>query len=167
MPMLAITHYPEPILRRKSQPIHNISSPEVQTLIDAMIKTMYGSPKTIGLAAPQVGHAVQLIVVDVSAREKKHGLLALINPVLVWGREEKVLREGCLSLPDYTGNVTRYNHVLVRGLDREGAPFQIETDGMEAICLQHEIDHINGMMFIDRVTSLTTDVFRRKRYGKA
>ncbi len=165
MPPLTITHYPDEILRRKSEPIHHIS-PAINKLIDDMIKTMYASPKTIGLAAPQVGHSVQLIVVDVSAREKKHGLMVLINPAMIWGKEEKFLREGCLSLPDYTGNVTRYNHVLVRGLDRGGSAIEIETDGIEAICLQHEIDHINGMMFIDRVSSLTTDVFRRKRYGK-
>lgn len=164
MPPLEIRHYPDPILRRKACPVHQIT-PQIDKLVDDMVKTMYESPSTIGLAAPQVGHALQLIVVDVSPREKKHGLLALFNPVLLWGNGKKILREGCLSLPDYTGNVTRFTQVAVMAMDREGMKVKIETDGIEAICLQHEIDHIEGMMFLDRVACLTTDIFRRKRYG--
>lgn len=165
MASLEIRHYPDPVLRRKAQPVHHIT-PEIHKLVDAMVKTMYESPSTIGLAAPQVGISVQLIVVDVSSKEKKHGLLVLFNPVLLWGKEKKILREGCLSLPDYTGNVVRYTQVGVQAMTLDGKVVKIETDGIEAICLQHEIDHIEGMMFLDRVACLTTDIFRRKRYGK-
>ncbi len=164
MPPLDIRRYPDPVLRRKAQPIHRIT-PEIDKLVDDMVKTMYESPNTIGLAAPQVGHALQLIAVDVSSKEKKHGLLVLFNPVLIWGKDKKILREGCLSLPDYTGNVTRYTQVGVQALNRKWETVKIEADGIEAICLQHEIDHIEGLMFLDRVACLKTDIFRRKRYG--
>lgn len=130
-----------------------------------MIETMYLSPNTIGLAAPQVGYPLQLVILDVSRKEKKHGLLVLINPVLLKGEGRKVVREGCLSLPDYTGNVGRFEHVIVSAQDRRGKNFEIKTDGIEAVCIQHEIDHIEGMMFLDRVESLKTDIFRRKRYA--
>ncbi len=163
MPILPIRHYPDSVLRKKAAPIHQITT-EIDRLISDMIDTMYASPSTIGLAAPQVGHPLRLIVLDVTPKEKKHGLLTLMNPVLVKLAGAKVVREGCLSLPDYTGNVKRYEHVVVHGKDRHGHSVAIEASGIEAICLQHEIDHIDGMLFLDRVESLKTDIFRRKRY---
>jgi peptide deformylase len=136
----------------------------MEEFIESMIETMYASPGTIGLAAPQAGNPVRLIVLDVTAKEKKNGLIVLMNPVLVRGEGSKVIREGCLSLPDYTGNVRRYERVVVKGIDRAGQERLIETSGVEAICFQHEIDHVDGMMFLDRVDSLKTDIFRRKKY---
>lgn len=126
---------------------------------------MYAMPHSIGLAAPQVGYGLRLIVLDVSAKEKKNGLLIMLNPVLVKGEGEKIVREGCLSLPDYTANVKRFSKVIVESVNLQGEKNRVESDGMEAICLQHEIDHIDGILFIDRVQSLKTDIFRRKRYS--
>lgn len=166
MPILPIRRYPDPILRKRSIEIHRINR-KVELLIDDMIETMSHSPNTIGLAAPQVGHGMRLIAVDVTPKEKQHGLIVLINPILSRGFGSKIVREGCLSLPDYTGNVKRYEWVIVHGIDRTGRPVEIESYGIEAVCLQHEIDHVDGMMFLDRVESLKTDVFRRKRYGQS
>lgn len=163
MAVLSIRHYPDAILRKKAHSVVRIT-PEVQALIRDMTETMYRSPSTIGLAAPQVGHASRVIVVDVSPKEQKHGLLVLLNPVLVRGEGTKIVREGCLSLPDYTGSVKRYEAVTVQAKSQELKDIFIETEGIEAICLQHEIDHIEGVLFIDRVESLKTDIFRRKRY---
>ncbi len=163
MPILPIRHYPDAILRKKTTSIQIITA-QIQEIIQNMIETMYRSPNTIGLAAPQVGHALRLIVLDVTSKEKRHGLLVLLNPVLIKGEGKKVVREGCLSLPDYTGNVSRFEHITVQAQNREGKTLEIETDGIEGVCIQHEIDHINGMMFLDRVESLKTDIFRRKRY---
>jgi peptide deformylase len=163
MPILSIRLYPDPILRKKTAPVSRITA-EIEDLLSDMIQTMHASPATIGLAAPQVGHPVSVIVVDVTPKEKRHGLIVLLNPVLVAGDGKKILREGCLSLPDYTGNVTRFERVTVQGKNRQGIKVEFSTSGVEAICLQHEIDHINGLMFLDRVDSLKTDIFRRKRY---
>jgi len=157
--------YPDPILRRKALPIQKLT-PKVVNLANELVSAMRAAPHTIGLAAPQVGLGLRLIAVDVSPKEKGNGLIVLINPEMINGCGEKIVREGCLSLPDYTGNVKRYEKVTVAGMNLEGQEVEILSQGMEAVCLQHEIDHLDGILFIDRVESLATDIFRRKRYFK-
>lgn len=164
MAILKISEYPEPVLRKPASLIKKIDA-RVNGLARDMTETMYAAPKTIGLAAPQVGESRQLIVLDVSAREKKHGLLILLNPRIISMEEPLSLREGCLSVPEYTGNVMRYNQITVEALNLAGETISIVTSGIEAICLQHEIDHVQGKLFIDRVNSLKTDIFRRKAFS--
>jgi peptide deformylase len=128
---------------------------------------MRSSRGCVGLAAPQIGDGVRIVVVDVSEhpRATRHsGLLVLVNPVITTASGRAVAREGCLSIPDLTANVGRATEVEVEASDPEGAARTIRAEGFEARCLQHEIDHLDGILFLDRVASLTTDVFRRKRY---
>jgi peptide deformylase len=120
----------------------------------------------VGLAAPQLGDEVRIVAVDVSEHPRAtrhHGLLVLVNPVIRLSSGSEIAREGCLSIPDLTANVKRATEVLVEASDPEGETRAIEAEGFEARALQHEIDHLDGILFLDRVASLTTDVFRRKR----
>jgi len=138
---------------------------ELQALIDNMIETMYAAPG-VGLAAPQVGVSRRLAVIDVSTKEEKAPLLVLINPVFL-GREGEIeFEEGCLSLPDYTTMVKRAEKVAVRAVDREGRDTEIECGGLLAIALQHEIDHLDGILLVDRISPVKREFFR-KRYQKA
>jgi peptide deformylase len=133
-----------------------------------LVETMRSFPRCAGIAAPQVGELVRVVVVDVSEHPKAtvaHGLLELINPQVVASSGAEVAREGCLSIPDLTANVRRATHVEIEALDPRGEPVQLESEGFEARCLLHELDHLDGILFLDRVDSLATDVFRRKRYA--
>jgi peptide deformylase len=128
---------------------------------------MRANKRCVGLAAPQLGDEVRMVIVDVSEHPRAtrhHGLLVLVNPVIRQESGSEVAREGCLSIPDLTANVKRATEIRVEALDTEGAATAIEAEGFEARCLQHEIDHLDGILFLDRVASLTADVFRRKRY---
>ena len=128
-----------------------------------LVETMRAHPGCVGLAAPQLGEPVRIVVVDVSEHPKapptQHGELVLVNPVVVRSEGTHVAREGCLSIPHLTANVRRPTHVTVAARDLE-----VEAEDFEARCLLHEIDHLDGILFLDRVDSLATDVFRRKRY---
>ena len=139
----------------------------LQLFIDDMMETLESHPRCVGLAATQVGKPWRVIVVNASRVEKKgtrHGRIVMLNPWIVRKQGARLLREGCLSIPDYTGNVVRAEAIEVHGKDRIGRPLQIKADGFEAVVLQHELDHLEGKLFIDRVASLETDVFRRKKY---
>jgi peptide deformylase len=130
---------------------------------------MRASPGCVGIAAPQVGMASRIIVVDVSThrrggREENHGLLVLVNPEILSRGGKQLVREGCMSVPDYTANVQRAQWVLVDALDKEGKQTILEAIGFEAVAIQHEVDHLDGYLFLDRVSSIKTDLFRRKRY---
>ena len=139
---------------------------DVELLIDDMIETMYSAPG-IGLAAPQVGVSKRLIVVDVSVRDgEKIPLIVLINPEIVHSQGEIESEEGCLSLPGFTATVIRAEKVLVKGMDREGSPMEIEGEGLLSRALQHEIDHLNGRLLIDRISRIKREFFR-KRIQKA
>ena len=121
----------------------------------------------VGLAAPQLDHLVRMVVVDVSEHPKattSHGELVLVSPRVVSEEGSEVAREGCLSIPDLTANVRRATTIAIEARDPAGEPVTVETEGFEARCLLHEIDHLDGILFLDRVDSLATDVFRRKRY---
>ncbi len=140
---------------------------ELQSFIDDLIETMYNAPGGIGISAPQVGVHKRIIVVDARYHKKttvSHGLVVLINPEIVYTEGSVIVREGCMSIPDYTGNVERNNKIVVRGLDRYFKEIEIETEGMEAVVFQHEIDHLNGTLFIDRIKNPSTDLFLRKKY---
>lgn len=167
MAVREIKTYPEKVLKQKAAPVENIDR-ELQRLIDDMIETMYAAPG-IGLAAPQVGVSKSLIVIDVSHREEeeeKTPLIVLINPVMKEADGEMESEEGCLSLPGYITTVKRAERVLVQGLDREGRPVQIEGEGVLCRALQHEIDHLNGTLLIDRISSIKREFFK-KRFQKA
>jgi peptide deformylase len=165
--ILEVVRFPHPVLKTSASPA-DPADPAVQKLIADMLETMNHHNRCVGLAAPQVGVSKCVIVVDASRIDKpgtRHGPVALVNPVLKRLTGEKMLREGCLSVPDYTGNVIRGTKALVQGLDPQGKELIIEAEGFEAIVFQHELDHLGGKLFLDRVGSLETDVFRRKKYA--
>lgn len=168
MAILPILQFPDPRLKEKSAPVTGVTA-EASVFIDNLLETMRASPGCVGIAAPQVGMASRIIVVDVSAhrrggQEENHGLLVLVNPEILAMGGKQLVREGCMSVPDYTANVQRAQWVLVDALDREGKQTILEAIGFEAVVIQHEADHLDGYLFLDRVSSIKTDLFRRKRY---
>jgi len=168
MAILPILQFPDPRLKETSPPVTGVTA-DVSAFIDDLLETMRASPGCIGIAAPQVGRASRIIVVDVSAHrrggeEENHGLLVLVNPEILAMGGKQLVREGCMSVPDFTANVQRAQWVLVDALDREGKQTILEAIGFEAVAIQHEVDHLDGYLFLDRVSSIKTDLFRRKRY---
>jgi len=144
------------------------ADPTLAPFVQHMLETMRHHPRCVGLAANQVGKNWQVITVDASRLDKpgtRHGEFVMLNPRSIRKEGQIMLREGCLSVPEYTGNVLRATLVEVEGLDRHGKPFTILAEGFEAIVLQHELDHLEGKLFLDRVASVETDVFRRKKFG--
>lgn len=160
MTPLHICTYPEKILSEKAEPITTIDE-ELVKLADHMAETMYNAPG-IGLAATQVGVAKQLLVADIAPRRPESELIVLVNPEIVAAEGELVIEEGCLSVPDYQAEVKRHERVTVRGLDLKGKEVEIEAEGLLAVVLQHEIDHLNGILFIDRISKLKRDLFKRR-----
>lgn len=161
MTVLDILTHPDKILRCKTQPVEQIDG-QLQTLIDDMATTMYQAPG-VGLAAIQVGHDKSLLIYDIAPSDQERQLHVLINPTIV-SKEGEVLseNEGCLSVPDFRADVKRASRILVEAVDREGHPQRIEAEGMLAIVLQHEIDHLNGTLFIDRISSLKRNMYNRR-----
>lgn len=164
MALLEIKRYPDKVLKEKATLVDNIDG-TLQRLIDDMSETMYAF-KGIGLAANQVGVLKRLCVVDTSIREEKIPLIVLINPVIIAreGREEA--EEGCLSLPGCLQTIKRSAKVIVRALNREGKPVEIEATGLLARVFQHEIDHLDGLLIIDRISPIKREFFKR-RYKKS
>ena len=162
MAIRPVLHYPHPTLKSESAPTLP-SDPATPVVVQDLLDTLAVSPG-VALAAPQIGYALRVIVVDVSRKkgEKGHGLIVLINPVILVLEGPKILREGCLSVPDYTGNVLRHEQAVVEGLAPDGRVVTLTTSGFEALAFQHEVDHLNGLLFLDRIQSLSTDLFRRK-----
>jgi len=154
--------YPDKFLRRKAVPVAAFDD-NLQVLIDDMIETMYDEPG-VGLAAIQIGSDQSVIVYDITPEEGERQAAALINPEIVF-REGALLSEGegCLSVPDFRADVKRNAHVRVEGQDRQGNSVEIDAEGFQAIVLQHEIDHLNGILFIDRISSLKREMYKRKR----
>jgi peptide deformylase len=167
MPVRTVRVYPDPVLKQICAPIAKFD-PGVDALIQDLIDTMVVSGHSVGVAAPQIGDPRRVVVVDVSksklGKDNHHGLLVMVNPVILESEGRTTMREGCMSVPDYTGNVTRAESILVQFLDRSGLEKVIHASGFEAVAVQHELDHLDGLLFLDRVTSLKTDVFRRKTY---
>ncbi len=165
MAILEIKKYPEKVLKQKAAPVENIDA-RLQRLIDDMLETMYAAPG-VGLAAPQVGVSKRVIVIDVSHRDEENiPLVVLINPEIMDTSGEVEGEEGCLSLPGYIANVTRAEKIAVRGLNREGKHTEIECGGLLCRALQHEIDHLEGTLLIDRISKIKREFFK-KRYQKA
>lgn len=165
MAVCEILIYPDERLKTVCAPVTAIDS-TVDDLIQNLIDTMRASGHSVGVAAPQIGDLRRVAVVDVShsklGRENHHGLLTMVNPQIISRYGQKVMREGCMSVPDYTGNVTRAEEIVIEFLDRDGSEQVIRAAGFEAVAIQHELDHLDGFLFLDRVSSLKTDVFRRK-----
>ena len=160
MAILHICTYPEEILRHPAEPVTEIDE-EVVKLVEHMAETMYSAPG-IGLAATQVGVAKQVLVADIAARKPESELIVLINPEIVAAEGEVIFEEGCLSVPDYQAEVKRHEKITVRGLNLKGEEVEIEAEGLLAIVLQHEIDHLNGKLFIDRLSKLKRDLYKRR-----
>ncbi|MEJ5365187.1 MAG: peptide deformylase [Desulfosoma sp.] len=160
MAVLDICVYPDPVLREKARPI-DIVDGAVRKLMDDMAETMYNAPG-IGLAANQVGRPVRLIVIDLQREEDPHGLIMLVNPEIIEASGELIWEEGCLSVPEFFAQVQRHENVVVRGLNADGKPVEIRADGLLAVVLQHEIDHLNGRLFIDHLNPIKRDMFKRK-----
>jgi peptide deformylase len=161
MSKLDILTYPDKFLSKPTKPLENIDG-EVQQMIDDMAATMYGAPG-IGLAAIQVGWDKSLLIYDIAPRDEKRDLHVLINPQIVTTEGEIVSEnEGCLSVPDFRADVTRAANITVEGHDREGKPIRLDAEGMLAIVLQHEIDHLNGTLFLERISSLKRQMYQRR-----
>jgi peptide deformylase len=168
MAVREVLRYPHAVLKREARPLGEDESDTVARVAGDLLDTMRSFPRCVGIAAPQIDELVRMIVVDVTDHPKAtvcHGELVLVNPRVASSSGAEVAREGCLSIPDLTANVRRATHAVIEGLDRAGQTLRIESEGFEARCLLHELDHLDGILFLDRVDSLTTDVFERKRYA--
>lgn len=157
MAILDILHFPDPRLRTKAKPVEAVDA-DLRRLIDDMFETMYAAPG-IGLAATQVNVHKRVVVIDVS--EDNSEPRVFINPEILASEGMEEMQEGCLSVPGYFDTVQRADRVKVRALDRDGKPFELETDGLLAVCIQHEIDHLDGKLFVDYLSEL-----KRKRVKK-
>lgn len=167
MALLKIVEFPDPQLTLLAQPVVHVDK-DLRRLADDMAETMYDAPG-IGLAAPQVAAARRLIVVDVS--ENRNELMTLINPEILASSGEEEMKEGCLSVPGVLETVRRAERVTVRAQTMQGSTVELEADGLLAVCLQHEIDHLNGTIFVDHLSRLKQNMIRRKlskraRYGE-
>ena len=161
MALLPILEFPDPRLRTKAATIDaaQLADPAFQQLVDDMFETMYEAPG-IGLAASQVDVHQRFMVIDVS--EEKNRPLVFVNPEILEKAGEQVYQEGCLSVPNIFADVTRANEILVRALDRHGTPFELRIDGLLAVCIQHEMDHLEGKLFVDYLSPLKREMVRKK-----
>ncbi|OGR34877.1 MAG: peptide deformylase [Desulfuromonadales bacterium GWD2_61_12] len=157
--------YPDQRLKTVCAPVAE-GDTTVVALIDDLVETMVASGHSVGVAAAQIGDLRRVAVVDVSnsklGRDNHHGLLTMVNPLVIAHEGQRTMREGCMSVPDYTGNVLRAEEVVVEYRDRDGSERVIRASGFEAVAIQHELDHLDGLLFLDRISSLKTDLFRRK-----
>jgi len=164
MTVRPVTRIPDHVLKQRAEEVGDALA---EQLVEDLIATMRASPACVGLAAPQIGASRRAIAVDVSSHKKattSHGLVVLLDPIVVESSGHEVGREGCMSVPDLTANVARATHLVVRGRGPDGLDRVVVTEGFEARAFQHEIDHLDGWLILDRVESLATDVFRRRVY---
>src|SRR3990167_5189594 len=164
MARLPVLVYPDERLKRTSNPVTEFNQ-ELRDFIADLEETLRSFPGCVGLAAPQVNRPQRIVIVDVSAKPDipNHGRLILVNPEITERQDEAVGREGCLSVPDYTGNVARAGRIRLRAQDADGTMREFECEGYEARAVQHEIDHLDGLLFLDRLVS-RRDLFRRRKY---
>lgn len=166
MAVRSILFYPDPILKQVAESIGAFDETVVAVIQD-LVDTMIDAGHSVGVAAPQIGVLRRVVVVDVSksklGKDNNHGLLEMVNPEIIERSGSTMMREGCMSVPDYTGNVTRAEHIVAEFTDRAGRLRVIEANGFEAVAIQHEVDHLDGLLFLDRVSSLKTDLYRRKQ----
>jgi peptide deformylase len=155
-----ILTYPNPELKKKSAPV-TIITDAVEDLVRDMTETMYAAPG-VGLAAPQIGVHQRVIVIDISGKSDPPDLIVAINPVIVHAEGEAFEEEGCLSVPDYAANVRRHARVVVKALGLDGTERTWKADDLLAIAFQHEIDHLDGILFVDHLSALKRELFQRK-----
>lgn len=160
MALLKIRHYPDPVLKKVATPVTEFDE-SLRQLANDMAETMYAAPG-VGLAAPQVGISKRLTVIDCSAREEDSQLLVLVNPEIIEREGECFEEEGCLSVPEYYACVKRSARVKVRFQDLDEQPHVIEAEGLTSIACQHEIDHLDGILFVDHLSPLKRSIFRKK-----
>ena len=165
MAIRTILHYPDPRLRQKAQPVTTVT-PEIAKLIDDMAETMYAAPG-VGLAATQIGEPHRVFIVDIAAEDEPSNLMVFINPEIVKTDGSQTEAEGCLSFPGVTEDIKRAAKVSVRAMDRSGKQFELEAEGLLAVAVQHELDHLDGVLMIDRVGMLKKRIIQRKMSKRA
>ena len=167
MPIQPILRYPHPVLKKLCNRVEQIDQ-KILELVQDLVDTMHEGPGSVGVAASQIGVTLRVCVVDVSknrlGKENNHGLLCMINPEITDRSGLATMREGCMSVPDYTGDVDRATGITLTFSDPDGTEQVITASGFEAVAIQHEMDHLDGVLFLDRVTSIKTGLFRRKNY---
>ena len=166
--ILDIILYPDERLKQESLPVE-LFDDEFQTFIDDLEETRLSGPGAVGIAAAQVGRFQRVAIVDVSNMRKpveNHGYMVLVNPEIIAWDDYEIGREGCLSVPDFTGNVIRATSITLKAQDRYGEYHEYKMTDFEARAVQHELDHLDGKLFLDRVVSRSTDLFKRKTYKK-
>ncbi|MSN26988.1 MAG: peptide deformylase [Geobacter sp.] len=168
MPVQPILKYPHPVLKKVCRNVERFDR-SIADLVQDLVDTMHAGPGSVGVAASQIGVTLRVCVVDVSknrlGKENNHGLLCMINPEITARSGIGIMREGCMSVPDYTGDVDRATEITVRFSELDGQQREINASGFEAVALQHEMDHLDGILFLDRVVSIKTGLFRRKNYS--
>jgi peptide deformylase len=160
MALREIITYPHKVLLEEAKPVTEINR-KIQALIEDMTETMYDG-SGIGLAANQIGELCRIIVVDTSPKDPSNELMALINPKIIAAEGSVAIEEGCLSCLDFRAEIPRAEKVTVRALDRNGKPIELRAEGIQAIALQHEIDHLNGILIINHVSSLKRELYKRR-----
>ncbi|MET0028619.1 MAG: peptide deformylase [Candidatus Thiodiazotropha sp.] len=168
MAILEILTLPDPRLKEVAEEV-SVFDEELLAFIDDLEETRQAGPAAVGIAAPQVGRAQRIIILDCSTTRKpvpNHGHLILVNPEITEWDGFELGREGCLSVPDYTGNVIRAERIKLRAQNPTGERLEFSMEGFEARALQHEVDHLDGLLFVDRLVSRRTDLFQRKVYSK-
>ncbi len=162
MSILKVLVYPNPVLKQVSKPVSHPDE-EFRRFVSDLIQTMHAYPGGIGISAPQVGVLRRVIVVDLSKKMPEKTGRVMVNPVIVARSDSRISREGCMSIPDFTANVSRARRITAIWRDLDHIERRGDFDGLEAVCIQHEIDHLDGILFLDRVSCLKTDVFIRKK----
>ncbi|MDD2733761.1 MAG: peptide deformylase [Desulfuromonadaceae bacterium] len=167
MPIQPVLRYPHPVLKKLCHRVEHIDN-AIRNLVQDLIDTMHDGPGSVGVAASQIGVTLRVCVVDVSrnrhGKENNHGLLCMINPEIMSRSGSATMREGCMSVPDYTGDVDRATEIVLQFSEPDGTVREFTASGFEAVAIQHEMDHLDGVLFLDRVTSIKTGLFRRKNY---
>lgn len=165
MAVLPVLVFPDERLKQTAQPVERFDA-TLRDFINDLEQTMRAGPGGVGIAAPQVGCLQRIVIVDVSSKPKleHHGCLILINPEITYHDGSVMGREGCMSVPDFTGNVIRAQNIKLCALDAQGATLELACTGYEARAIQHEMDHLDGLLFLDRLVSRRTDLFPRKKY---
>ena len=160
MAIRTILHYPDPRLREKAKPVEAVT-PAILELIEDMAETMYAAPG-VGLAATQIGEPHRVFLIDIAGEDEPSDLRVFINPEILEKQGDQTWEEGCLSFPGVTEEIKRANRVKVRALDKEGKPFELEADGLLAVAIQHENDHLEGVLMVDHLGLLKKRIVNRK-----
>ena len=166
MALREIITWPHPVLKKKASPVDRVDD-TLKKLVEDMLETMYAAPG-VGLAAPQVAVSVQLAVVDVAMEDGAPGVpVVLFNPKIIHSEGKIVWNEGCLSVPDFEEDIDRAEKITVQAIDKEGKEFRLDATGLQAVCIQHELDHLNGVTIADRVSFLKRNLYlQRVKKGK-